>query len=253
MPIYASPIFGPVRSRRLGLSLGLNLLPADGKVCSFDCIYCECGLNADHRPQLPMPTREEVRAGLREVLSDIGPQLNVITFAGNGEPTLHPQFPQIMDDVVALRNSYAPQAKVSVLSNATTATRPAVRRALMKADNPIMKLDTADPAYIGRVDQPVGRYDVGRIVEALAAMEGQCIVQTMFMRGTHNGQDVSNVGQAYVEPWLRAVERIAPKQVMIYTIDRQTPVQTLQKASPEDLEAIAKQVRERGLSCQVSS
>ena len=167
--IYPSPIFGPVHSRRLGVSLGINLLPADGKVCSFDCIYCECGFNAERRAKLPLPTRDEVREALEAKLKDMqenGPAPDVLTFAGNGEPTLHPHFPEIMSDTLALRNRYFPQAKVSVLSNATMIMKPAVRDALAQVDNNILKLDTIDSQYIHLIDRPVGHYSVDEIVEA---------------------------------------------------------------------------------------
>ena len=161
--IYPSPIFGPVHSRRLGLSLGINLLPADGKVCSFDCIYCECGFNEDHRPSLPLPTREEVATKLEARLKAMtaeGQVPDVLTFAGNGEPTCHPHFAEIIDDTIRLRDQYCPRAKVSVLSNSTMIHRQQVHDALMRIDNNILKLDTVDPEYIHKVDHPSGTYDV---------------------------------------------------------------------------------------------
>ena len=184
--IYPSPIFGPVHSRRLGISLGINLLPADGKVCSFDCIYCECGFNADHRPKLPMPTREEVARRLEEKLQQMsseGQLPDVLTFAGNGEPTSHPHFAEIIDDTIRLRNQYCPRAKVSVLSNSTMIQRPEVHDALMRVDNNILKLDTVDPDYINKVDRPNGHYDVEAIVERMKAFHGHIIIQTLFMKG----------------------------------------------------------------------
>ena len=192
--IYPSPIFGPVHSRRLGVSLGINLLPADGKLCSFDCIYCECGFNADHRPKLPMPTREEVREALEAKLKGMqadGPAPDVLTFAGNGEPTLHPHFPEIIVDTLELRDKYFPQAKVSVLSNATMITKPEIRMALAKVDNNILKLDTIDMNYIYLTDRPVGKYSVEDIIGNMQTFEGNCIVQTMFMKGTYEGKDVN--------------------------------------------------------------
>ena len=165
--IYPSPIFGPVHSRRLGISLGINLLPGDGKVCTFDCIYCECGFNRDFRPKEKMPEREAVAAALETRLKEMAAEglcPDVLTFAGNGEPTLHPHFPEIIADTIAIRDRYCPNAKVSVLSNATQVVKPAVRAALMLADNPIMKLDTVNPGYIGRVDRPTGHYAVRDII-----------------------------------------------------------------------------------------
>ena len=166
--IFPSPIFGPIHSRRLGVSLGINLLPDDGKVCSFDCIYCECGFNAEHRTKKLLPTREEVRTALEEKLKDMqanGPAPDVLTFAGNGEPTAHPHFPEIIEDTLALRDKYFPKAKVSVLSNSTFIDRPAVFEALNKIDNNILKLDTVDEEYIHLLDRPNGKYSVKKIIE----------------------------------------------------------------------------------------
>ena len=253
--IYPSPIFGPVHSRRLGLSLGVNLLPADGKVCTFDCVYCECGFNAGHRPQLPLPTREEVaealEAKLRQMQAD-GRLPDVITFAGNGEPTCHPHFPEIVDDTIRLRDSYCPQAKVSVLSNATLIHRQQVHDALMRVDNNIQKLDTISPAYIRLVDRPQGSYDVSQVIEHLKAFQGHVIIQSMFMQGTAGGESVDNTGDDYVLPWLKAVADIAPQQVMVYTIDRETPMHSLLKATPQQLDRIALLVRQLGIPCSVS-
>lgn len=253
--IYPSPIFGPVHSRRLGISLGINLQPADGKVCSFDCIYCECGFNEDHRPTLPLPTREEVARKLEATLQQMkedGQLPDVLTFAGNGEPTCHPHFAEIIDDVISLRNQYCPQAKVSVLSNSTMIHRPAVHDALMKVDNNILKLDTIDPVYINKVDRPNGTYDVNQIIERLKAFNGHVIIQTMFMRGQCQGESVDNTGEEYVATWLEAVKDIKPQQVMIYTIDRETPAQGLEKATHEQLDQIRDRVIAAGIPCTAS-
>ena len=253
--IYPSPIFGPVHSRRLGLSLGINLLPADGKVCSFDCVYCECGFNEDHRPQLPLPTREEVAKALEQKLQQMqaeGRLPDVLTFAGNGEPTCHPHFPEIIDDTISLRNRYCPEAKVSVLSNSTLIHRPAVHAALMRVDNNILKLDTVNADYIRLVDHPQGTYDVERIIEGMVSFHGHVIIQTMFMTGDVAGESADNTGDEYVLPWLKAVGRISPQQVMVYTIDRETPTQSLRKATHEQLDRIAELVRQQGIPCSVS-
>ena len=249
--IYPSPIFGPVQSRRLGISLGINLLPADGKVCSFDCIYCECGFNEDHRPQLPLPTREEVAAALERKLQQMqedGQMPDVLTFAGNGEPTCHPHFAEIIDDTIRLRDQYCPQAKVSVLSNSTMIHRQAVHDALMRVDNNILKLDTVDIDFIRLVDHPNGTYDVNAIIERMKAFNGHLIIQTMFLKGP----GIDNTTDHYVAPWLEAVKAIKPQQVMIYTIDRETPDQSLRKATHEELDAIRDRVIAAGISCTAS-
>ena len=253
--IYPSPIFGPVHSRRLGVSLGINLLPADGKFCSFDCVYCECGFNKDRRPKQKLPTREEVKDALRAKLEDMkinGPAPDVLTFAGNGEPTAHPHFAQIIDDTLDLRDEFFPNAKVSVLTNGTMLDRPQVFEALYKVDNNIVKLDTVNQDYIEAVDRPTGKYDVRSIIELMKLFKGHCIVQTMFMHGTFEGKDVSNTSDKFVEPWLEAVKYIAPSQVMIYTIDRDTPGEELQKATPEELDGIIAKLKAAGISATAS-
>lgn len=257
--IYPSPIFGPVHSRRLGVSLGVNLMPGDGKVCTFDCLYCECGLNAERRPTQKRPTREEVRGRLKQVLSqrnNDGEPLDVITFAGNGEPTCHPDFPGIITDTTELRDTYFPQAKVSVLSNATMIGKEDVREALMLVDNNIQKLDTVDNDYINKVDRPVSpSYDVHDVIDSLKLFRGHVIIQTMFMKGTTGGlhpESVDNTGEEYVKPWLDAVKRIAPGQVMIYTIDRETPTSGLLKATPQQLDSIRDRVIAAGIPCSAS-
>lgn len=254
--IFPSPVFGPVHSRRLGVSLGINLLPGDGKVCSFDCIYCECGFNKDHRPSGKLPTREEVRTALEGKLREMqaqGTAPDVFTFAGNGEPTAHPHFPEIIEDTLALRDAYFPKAKVSVLSNSTFLSHPGVSEALNKVDNNILKLDTVDDDYIRLVDRPNNvQYAVADIIGKLKAFEGNCIVQTMFMKGTYQGKDVDNTTDKYVLPWIEAVKEIAPRQVMIYTIDRETPDHDLEKATHEELDRIVTLLQAEGLSASAS-
>lgn len=253
--IYPSPIFGPIHSRRLGVSLGINLMPGDGKICTFDCVYCECGFNKDFRPRMPRPTREEVRKALEARLRDMqqnGPAPDVLTFAGNGEPTAHPHFPEIIDDTLALRDRYFPQAKVSVLSNSTFIGKPAVFDALNRIDNNILKLDTVDEDYIRALDRPTGHYSVAEIIEEMKAFKGRCIIQTMFLKGSYQGRDLDNTSDRYVLPWLEKVREIAPRQVMIYTIDRETPDHDLTKATHEELDRIGALVREAGIAVSVS-
>ena len=253
--LYPSPIFGPVHSRRLGISLGINLLPADGKVCSFDCIYCECGFNDDRRSSLPLPSREIIAAQLERKLQQMnaeGQLPDVLTFAGNGEPTCHPRFAEIIDDTILLRNQYCPNARICVLSNATFIHRPQVFDALMKVDDNILKLDTVDPTYINNVDHPNGTYDVQKIIERMKLFHGHIIIQTMFMRGECNGESVDNTGEEYVGPWLEVVKEIKPQKVMIYTIDRETPTQGLLKATPEQLDSIRDRVIATGIPCTAS-
>lgn len=254
--IYPSPIFGPVMSRRLGVSLGINLMPGDGKVCTFDCLYCECGFNKEHLPHDKRPTREQVVEALETVLrqrQQNGEPLDDIAFAGNGEPTAHPDFGAVIADTVRLRDRYFPKATVSVLSNATFVGKESVREALAMVDNNVQKLDTVSPEYIKLVDRPQQTtYDVRKVIDNLKLFHGKVMLQTMFMKGTVNGMDVDNTGEEYVKPWLEAVKEIAPQKVMIYTIDRETPAQGLRKAEPQVLDAIKERVEKAGYECTAS-
>ncbi len=253
--LYDNIIFGPVRSRRLGLSLGVNLLPVESKLCNFDCIYCECGWNADHEGRRRFNRREDVSEMLSATLDKMaseGALPDVITFAGNGEPTMHPDFEAIIDDTIALRNEKAPQAKVSVLSNATQIHREDVRRALLRVDNNILKLDSAFDATVQLVNKPVGNYSVERQVELMQCFDGNFILQTMFLRGEYNGKVVDNTTEQEVAAWLELVEKIHPKKVMVYSLDRDTPCQTLEKVGREELLAIAERVEALGIECSVA-
>lgn len=253
--LYDNIIFGPIRSRRLGLSLGVNLLPIDSKLCSFDCIYCECGWNDEHPGKRRFNAREDVRTMLDETLQKMvaqGTPPDVITFAGNGEPTLHPDFESIIEDTIALRDKHCPGAKVSVLSNATQIHREDVRRALLCVDNNILKLDSAFDATVQLMNKPQGAYTVARTVELLKAFEGNLIVQTMFLRGEYLGQRVDNTTEEEVSAWLRLVEEIRPKQVMVYSLDRDTPCQTLEKVEKDELRGIAERVEALGIACSVA-
>ena len=253
--LYDNIIFGPVRSRRLGLSLGVNLLPVDSKLCNFDCIYCECGWNEDHPGRRRFNSREDVREMLAKTLRrmvDEGEVPDVITFAGNGEPTMHPDFEDIIADTIALRDQICPQAKVSVLSNATQIHREDVRRALLRVDNNILKLDSAFDATVQLINKPQGSYSVERTVELMKLFEGKMILQTMFLRGEYLGQRVDNTTEKEVKAWLDIVEQIRPRQVMIYSLDRDTPCQTLEKVEKEELQKIAARLQERGFNCSVA-
>lgn len=254
--LYPSPIFGPVKSRRLGISLGVNLIPADGKLCTFDCLYCECGFNSGQRPLLPRPSRSEVSEALEAQLLKMqaeGQLPDVITFAGNGEPTAHPDFPAIVGDTMRLRDKYCPQAKVAVLSNATMSHKPQVFEALMRVDDNIQKLDTVSPQYIRLVDRPVGSYDVNEVIKTLCAFKGHVMVQTLFMCGTTSkGISVDNTSERFVAPWIEALKKIKPQRVMVYTIDRETPEPGLLKAPVAVLDAIGQRVREASFEVSVS-
>ena len=253
--LYNNIIFGPVQSRRLGLSLGVNLLPIESKLCSFDCIYCECGWNGDHIGPRRFNKREDVWEMLAATLnrmSDEGHLPDVITFAGNGEPTMHPDFEQIIDDTIALRDALCPSAKVSVLSNATQLHREDVCRALRRVDNNILKLDSAFDTTARLMNNPAANYSVAATVERMKHFSGEFILQTMFLRGEYQGQRVDNTTPEEVEAWLRRVEECAPRQVMVYSLDRDTPCKTLEKVEREQLLAIAQRVEELGIRCSVA-
>lgn len=254
--LYHDIIFGPVHSRRLGLSLGVNLLPTESKLCSFDCIYCECGWNHEHLGQRRFNRKEDVHRLLEETLQKMvnaGTPPDVITFAGNGEPTLHPHFLEIIDDVIQLRDKFCPSAKVSVLSNATQLHREDVREALLKVDNPILKLDSAFDEIAQLINKPQNpRYRVRTVVEQMKKFNSDMILQTMFLRGEYMGHHLDNTEEKQVEAWLRLVEVIRPRQVMVYSLDRDTPCETLEKVSKEELQKIAERVEALGIECSVA-
>lgn len=253
--LFGDIIFGPLRSRRLGLSLGVNLLPVDSKICSFDCIYCECGWNGDNLGRRRFNAREDVYAMLDQTLQqmvDAGTPPDVITFAGNGEPTLHPDFESIIDDTIALRDKHCPNAKVSVLSNATQIHREDVCRALLRVDNNILKLDSAFDATVQLVNKPQGSYTVERQVELMKKFNGELIVQTMFLRGEYLGQKVDNTTPEEVEAWLKLIAEIKPKQVMVYSLDRDTPCKSLVKVEKDELRKIADRVEALGIAVSVA-
>ena len=255
MILFDQIIFGPIHSRRLGLSLGVNLLPIDAKICSFNCIYCECGFNTTMQDS-PIPTREQVRETLEAKLQEMvaeGQITDVITFAGNGEPTLHAEFEGIIDDTITLRNQYCPTAKVSVLSNSTRIHKPHVFSALNKVDNNILKFDSAIDRTMQLMDQPVGKeINVAWFIEHLKKFEGRLIIQTMFLRGDVNGETIDNTTDKEVEAWLKALEEIRPQQVMMYSLDREAPTQNLQKVNVDELNTIAEKVRKRGFEVLVA-
>ena len=251
--LFNSIVYGPIRSRRLGVSLGVNLMPTDAKLCTFDCVYCECGWNqVVSHPNLP--TREQVRDALNSQLSTLNSQPDVITFSGNGEPTLHPDFLGIIQDTCALRDQYCPNAKVSLLSNSTQLGRVDVVKALLLVDNRILKLDSAIDATMRLIDKPVNdQLTVSKVMEWLSIFDGDFTLQTCFLRGEYEGKIINNTTAEELAAWYQAVDILHPKQVMIYVIDRATPLQTLSKVPADEMEAIAAPLREKGIDVIVSA
>ena len=241
-------VFGPIRSRRLGSSLGVNILPSKDKLCNFDCVYCECGWNRDGVSDRKFPTLAEVEEALESKISTLaadGVPVDSITFSGNGEPTVNPDFPEIIDVVLRLRDRFYPSAKVSVLSNATMLDRNEVFEALRKVDNPILKIDAPNDALVTMINKPQGSYSLENVVARMAEFKGDFVLQTMFLRSPD-----FDLGQT-VEDWRNIVRRLKPRETMVYTIDRETPDKTLQKYTVEQMTEFVKPLQDEGYVIQI--
>lgn len=247
-------IFGPIISRRLGHSLGVNLLPANGKICTFDCIYCECGWNKDGRNDKTIPTKEMVFQAMDEKFAELekdGTPVDTITFSGNGEPTLHPDFPEIIDYTLKMRDKYFPKAAVSVLSNASMINKKEVRDALMKITNPILKLDSGLLKYVKLINNPQYEYSIEETVNNLRLFNGDFILQTMFLKGLVNGERVDMTLPEITKPWIDIVLDLRPREVMMYSLDRETPAKHLEKVTVEEMQKIAVPLIENGIKVQI--
>ena len=253
--LFDEIIFGPVKSRRLGVSLGVNLLPNDSKFCNFNCIYCECGWTKDKQEKVDFHSQDLVKQTLDSKLKSMlanNEELDVITFAGNGEPTLHPLFDKIIDDTIEIRNKYFPEARIAVLSNSTMLQKYRVVEALKKVDQNILKLDSSNIETIKLLNNPQGHFNLDYIIDNFAKFDGAFILQTMFLKGKYNDVDIDNTTDEEVNSWLDLVNEINPKQVMIYTIARDTPAPDLEKVSMEKLEEIAGKLRDLNIDVQIS-
>ena len=233
-------VFGPIRSRRLGSSLGINLLPEKGKICTFDCIYCECGWNKDGRDDTRLPSAEKVRKA-------DGVPIDSITFSGDGEPTINPEFPQIIDDTIALRDKYYPNSKITVLSNATMVHKLEVFNALCKVDNPTLKIDAPTNELIEKINHPAPGYDIHRVVETLKQFKGDFILQTMFLKS----KDFDSSSPEVLNGWMDIVRLLRPREIMVYTIDRPTPEEGLQKFTVDEMRALAQPLIDDGFTIQI--
>jgi len=243
-------VFGPIHSRRLGRSLGINLLPTRGKICNFDCIYCECGWNKDGRQDTELPSAAKVRADLEDKLTGLmleGTPIDSITFSGDGEPTLNPEFPRIIDDTLFLRDAYYPAAKVSVLSNATRVHVPEVYEALRKVDNPILKIDAPTDELVARINHPAPGYSLARVIDALRRFEGDFILQTMFLKS----RDFDSSSPEVLNGWMEIVRELKPRKIMVYTIDRPTPEQGLEAFSVEQMGRLVQPLVDEGFSIDI--
>jgi len=253
--LFDQIIYGPVKSRRLGISLGINLLPTNRKYCNFDCVYCECGLNEDNADKkISLPSRKEVYDSLQNVLLQNNHKIgkpDVITFAGNGEPTMHPQFHLIIDDTIQLRDLYCKEASISVLSNSTMIHKKKVREALKKVDQYIMKLDSAIPDTLKIMNRPVGAFDLKKMILLLKEFSDKMVIQTMFLKGSIHGLPVDNTTDAELKAWVQTIHDIHPLKIMIYSIDRNTPFDTLEKIPEPQLQEIAQRIHKIGIPVQV--
>lgn len=248
--IREETVFGPIHSRRLGSSLGINLLPQKGKICNFDCIYCECGWNRDGLQDKTLPSAADVRNALEDKLRSLraeGVGIDSITFSGDGEPTLNPEFPQIIDDTLALRGRYYPEAAVSVLSNATRAHIPEVFKALRKVDNPIMKIDAPTAELAARINNPAPGYDPLKVADALRGFGGDFVLQTMFLKSS----DFDSSSPEVLDGWMRIVRDLRPREIMVYTIARPTPQQGLEKFSEEQMRQLVKPLLDEGFNISI--
>lgn len=254
--LFDKTIFGPVISRRLGISLGINLLPNNGKICSFDCVYCECGLNKEGKIAKPkLPTRKTVQHQLEVKLLEMKKKKqlpDVITFAGNGEPTIHPEFAEIINDTLALRNKFAPNSGISVLSNALHLAKPGVEVSLLKVDQSILKLDSAIQETFDLINRPQNPTFVKDVIKNLTIFKGDLILQTLFCNGRVNNQTFNNASNIEIEHYLAALDEIRPKSVMIYSFSRDTPFETLEKTSHQVLQEIARKVESLGIKAEVT-
>jgi len=248
--LFNEIIFGPIQSRRLGVSLGVNLMPQHCKLCNFDCLYCECGWSNQQAKEHKLPDRLQVHEALTEKLTKMmanNKQPDYITFAGNGEPTIHPEFPEIIEDTLRLRNKLMPKAQISVLSNATMLHNPKIFAALQKVDKNIQKLDSAIDETFQLINKPRGKVKVSDIVQKLAECNN-VTVQTLFLRGTYNGTVFNNATEKEIIAWIQALKQIQPVEVMVYTYSRSTPHDQLEPLTPDELQTIAKTAEQEGFN-----
>lgn len=253
--LFDEIVFGPVKSRRFGVSLGINLLPLHGKFCSFNCVYCECGLTNEHKQEKQVLfSAAEINASLQsrfEALKTGGLDPDNITFAGNGEPTLHPEFETIIENTIRLRDEFFPKAMITVLSNATRLDRENVKRALLLIDNNVLKLDAGTNATFQAINRPTFPITLEKVLRDLTDFKENLVIQTMLIRGEVEGKQVDNTTEEELALWLKHILDINPKLVMLYPIDRQTPYRTLEKVPEAEFQALARRIEALGIKVEV--
>ncbi|MBN2730424.1 MAG: radical SAM protein [Bacteroidales bacterium] len=245
--LFDQIIFGPVRSRRFGVSLGVNLLPVDAKICSFDCVYCECGWT-DSSSSQSLPTANEVQKALEVKLLNMqaaGELPDVITFSGNGEPTMHPEFDEIIENTIKLRNMYSLRAEVVVLSNSTQLHKEKVRNALLKIDKAVLKLDSTNETQFQRINKPAPGIHVEDVKKELLRFEGKASLQTMFLRGQTTEGQIDNTITREIDALIEFAKVMIPAEWMIYPIDRPTPFEKLEKIQKDEMDEIAEYIRSK--------
>ncbi len=248
-------VFGPVYSRRLGQSLGINILPVDYKYCNYNCIYCECGWTKQHiNKGVSLIKRAAIYKALQErfpLLRKEKTDIDSITFAGNGEPTIHPEFDKIIDDAIELRNEYLPGVPISVLSNSTMLHQAKVVSALKKIENNILKLDAGTNNAMQAINKPLGNLTIEKLKANLMQFKGNCIIQTIFLKGSVNGIMVDNTTDEEIDAYIENIRQINPRKVMLYPIDRATPEESLEKVDYETLKIIAKKINSLGVKTMI--
>lgn len=253
--LFDEIVFGPVRSRRFGVSLGMNLLPVNYKYCTFNCLYCECGWsNEESSRKIKLPERKDVKTALKERLLKMegaGEKPDNITFAGNGEPTIHPDFEGIIDDTIELRDRYFADAEITVLSNASLLHKEKVFNALNKVDNNVLKIDSVIESTFRLINQPNTSLSIDEIIENIKKFNGNQIIQTLFLRGEYHGKKVDNTTKEEVNAWVKILKQVKPKYVMIYPIERDTALPGIEKIPESELEDISRQVKSAGIKTKI--
>jgi wyosine [tRNA(Phe)-imidazoG37] synthetase (radical SAM superfamily) len=249
--------FGPIQSRRLGSSLGINVSPTNVKICSLNCIYCECGWTSEKNiaPYFFYSVDEIITAieSKFNQCKENGAVINSITFSGNGEPTLHPQFDRIIARLIVLRNQYYPDTVITCLSNSTQLSNNKISTSLQKIENPILKLDAATEQLFQLINKPVIQISVDEVIAQLQRFSGNFFLQTLFFKGELEGQYFNNAAEPHLSLWFDVVKQLRPRQVMLYTLDRRTPVQQLEKISVEELKEIAGKLQGFGVAAKAYS